>query len=307
MSHGRACRRSRREVIRALALAGAGGLALPPALVPILGAAPQDPHLSIVHAADPKAATRAAVAALGGMRRFVSRGDTVLVKPNIGWARAAAQGANTTPEVVAAVVELCLEAGAKTVKVADHTLDMPDRCYARSGIKAAAERAGARVEPIDPARFRTMAIGGEAMKNWEVYADAIEVDKRINVPTAKHHSLCGMTAAMKNWFGMLGGQRDRLHRQIHTNVADMAVFFRPHLTVLDATRVLVRNGPQGGSLADLQQMDLVAASTDQVAIDAFVATLLGIAPAGVGYIAEGHARGLGEMRLDRLRVAKQSI
>jgi len=106
---------------------------------------------------------------------------------------------------------------------------------------------------------------------------------------------------------MLGGQRDRLHRQIHTSIADMAIFFRPHLTVLDATRVLMRNGPQGGSLADLQRMDIVAASTDQVAIDAFAATLLGIVPGEVGYIAEGHARGLGEMRLDRLRVVKQSI
>lgn len=307
MSRDRRCGRSRREVIRTLALAGTGGFVLPPALVPILGAAAQDPHLAVVHGADARAITRAAVTALGGMRRFVSRGDVVLVKPNIGWARAAAQGANTDPEVVAAVVELCLEAGAKIVKVADHTLDMPDRCYTRSGIKAAAERAGARVEQVDPARFRTMAVGGEFMKDWEVYADAMEADKRINVPTAKQHSLCRMTAAMKNWFGMLGGQRDRLHRQIHTSIADMAIFFRPHLTVLDATRVLMRNGPQGGSLADLQRMDTVAASTDQVAIDAFAATLLGIVPGEVGYIAEGHARGLGEMRLDRLRVAKQSI
>ncbi len=293
----------RRRVLRTLAWGGVACVAQPLDLLASLGA-PPDPDLAIAHGTDIRAATSAAVLALGGMRRFVSRGDRVLVKPNIGWPRVPAQGANTHPEVVRAIVEQCFEAGAKTVIVADRSLDRPDRCYERSGIAAASRTAGATVEIIDPERFKRTSFGGELIKEWPVYVTALEVDKRIDVPVAKDHNLCRLTAAMKNWFGMLGADRDRLHREIDTSVADMAQFFRPDLTVLDATRVVRRNGPQGGSLADVQRMDLVAASRDQVAIDAFAATLLGLKPADVGYVVRGHARGLGEMRLERLRIAK---
>jgi uncharacterized protein (DUF362 family) len=307
MSHVHRDGVSRRTALHTFAAASAVPIVGASGLLDGIARAAGHPDLAVITSADRRASVRAAVAALGGIERFVSRADVVFVKANIGWARAPMQAANTDPEVVAAVVELCVQAGARAVKVADRTLDMADRCYTRSGIRAAAERAGAQVFFADDTRFRTVRVGGAVMREWDVYIDALEADKRIDVPVAKQHSLCRMTGAMKNWFGVLGGDRGRLHRDIHQAVADMAQFFEPQLTVLDATRVLLRNGPQGGSLADVKALDTVVAGADQVAIDAFAATLLGIVPDQVGYIAEGHARHLGEMRLDRLRVLRRAV
>lgn len=300
--------RSRREALKTLALAAPVTFgAVPPGLAAAAGSPEQEVDLALVHGADIRAATRTAVAVLGGVRRFVSRGDVVFVKPSIGFPRTPAQGANTHPEVVAAIVELCLEAGAKLVKVGDHTLDRADRCYQRSGIQAAAERAGARVDFVGAEKFRRMNLKGQLVGEWEVYADLVEADTLINVPVAKQHSLSRMTGAMKNWFGGIGGARDRLHAQIDTAIADLAQFFRPTLTVLDASRMIIRNGPQGGSLADVRQTDIVAASTDQVAIDALTASLLQLVPKDVGFIKMAHARGLGTMDLDRLHVVRREL
>ncbi len=300
---------SRRQALTTMALAAPAALGAVSSL--LVGAAEAGqaaaPDLAVMHGADIKAATRQAVAALGGMTRFVSRGDVVFVKPNIGFPRAPAQGANTHPDVVAAVVEMCVEAGAKLVKIGDRTLDLHERCYRRSGIQAAAEQAGARVDMPDGSRFRRMNLRGEFVGEWEVWTDAVEADTLINVPVAKHHSLSRMTAGMKSWFGMLGGERERLHARIDVTIADLAQFFRPELTVLDASRVLIRNGPQGGSLADVRQMDLVAASVDPVAIEAFTATLLGLAPNDVGFIRAAQSRGLGRLDLDRMRVVRRDL
>ncbi len=199
------------------------------------------PDLAVVHDRDAGRAARRAVELLGGMSRFVTRGDVVFVKPNIGFPRTPAQGANTHPDVVAAVVKLCYEAGAKRVVVGDHTLDIPERCYRRSGIQAAAAAAGADVVSPEASRFRRMRLRGEAIDTWEVFVPAVEADVRIDVPVAKHHSLTGVTGAMKNWFGAIGGARGDLHGRIHPVVVDLARFFAPALTVLDA---LPRLGPQ---------------------------------------------------------------
>lgn len=288
--------------------AGAYGLASTPAPVSESGAGnARGADLAIIHSVDARAATRAAIGALGGIARFVSRGDRVLVKPNIGFPRTPAQGANTHPAVVVAVVELCQEAGARSVTVADRSLAGPERCYRRSGIQAAAEQAGARVVLVDPDQCRTVNLKGEFLRQWPVWIEALEADNVINVPVAKNHSLCRLTMGMKNWFGMLGGDRSELHAQIHESIADLAMFFRPRLTVLDATRILIRNGPDGGSLADVQATNLVAAGTDPVAIDAFGASLFGVAPAAVGYITMAQARGLGTMNWERLRIARHSM
>ncbi len=299
---------SRRELLKGLALTGAGslsGFSIVPAGLWQEGQRPAE--LAVIRGPDYRALTKAAVTELGGMARFVSRGDVVFVKPNIGWARVPAQGANTHPEVVAALVELCFEAGAKAVKIADHTLGIASRCYRLSGILKAPIDAGAEVEIPDPAKFKMTRFGGEFIKEWEVYTDILDADKRINVPVAKHHDLTRLTMAMKNWFGMLGGERQKLHEQIETSITDMAQFFEPDLTVLDATRILYRNGPQGGSLADVRKADIVAASTDQVAVDALGASLLEIAPSQVPTIEAGHQRGLGKMNLEELRVVEKSL
>lgn len=246
---------------------------------------------------NPEELTRLAVSALGGMKRFISRGDRVAIKPNIGWDRMPVHAANTNPRVVAEVVRLCLEAGALEVVVTDASCNEARRSFQRSGIWQSAHDAGAKVVLPAEHRFRSMRLRGDLLDEWPVYTPLIEADKLINIPVAKHHNLSAYTGAMKNWYGVLGGRRNRLHQNIHLSIADLATFMRPTLTVLDATRVLLRNGPQGGNIADARDMHQVIASLDEVAADTYGATLIGVDPKGVGYIRLGAERGLGTMEL----------
>jgi uncharacterized protein (DUF362 family) len=241
-----------------------------------------------------------ALAAMGGMGRFVSRDDVVVIKPNIGWDRMPLHAANTSPDVVAAVVELAWEAGAKRVVVADGSCNDPHRCFQRSGIWKRAHALGAEVVLPAEHRFRTMRLKGEVLDEWPVFTTLVEADKVINVPVAKHHNLAKFTAAMKNWYGVLGGRRNRLHQSIDMSIADLATFMRPTLTVIDATRVLVRNGPQGGNIDDTRIMNTVLASVDQVAADAFACTLIGQKAENLPYLAMAEERGIGTSKLDRL-------
>lgn len=250
---------------------------------------------------DPATLTRAAVDALGGMKRFVSRGDVVVVKPNIGWDRMPLHAANTNPEVVATVVQMAYEAGAKTVVVTDASCNDPGRCFQRSGIWRAAAAKGAEVILPAEHRFRGMRLKGEVLDDWPVYTPLIQADKLINVPVAKHHNLAKYTGAMKNWYGSLGGRRNRLHQSIDLSVADLATFLRPTLTVLDATRILVRNGPQGGNIDDTKVLNQVIASIDQVAIDAYGCTLIKQKRENIAYLKMGQERGLGTMAWETLR------
>jgi uncharacterized protein (DUF362 family) len=250
----------------------------------------------------PAALVAAALAGLGGMKRFISRGDVVVVKPNIGWDRMHMHAANTNPEVVAAVVELAYDAGAKHVVVTDASCNDPNRCFQRSGIWKAVYAKGAEVIIPGEHRFRSMRLKGEVLDEWLVYTPLVHADKVINVPVAKHHNLAKYTGAMKNWYGALGGRRNRLHQNIDTSVADLATFMRPTLTILDATRVLLRNGPQGGNVDDTRVLNQVIASIDQVAADAYGCTLIGQKRENIAYLKMGHERGLGTMNWESLRV-----
>jgi uncharacterized protein (DUF362 family) len=250
----------------------------------------------------PERLVRGAVDALGGMAKFVSRGDVVVIKPNIGWDRMPIHAANTNPEVVAAVIKLVHEAGAKRVVVADGSCNDPNRCFQRSGIWRASYELGADVVLPQEHRFRTMRLKGDVLDEWPVFTTLVDADKVINVPVAKHHNLAKYTAAMKNWYGVLGGRRNRLHQNIDTSIADLATFMRPTLVVVDAWRVLVRNGPQGGNIDDAKDMHTVIASVDQVAADAYGCTLIGQRRENLPYLEMGEKRGLGTMRWENLRV-----
>jgi len=238
-------------------------------------------------------AVREAIARLGGIGRFVQKGDRVLIKPNVGWDRQPEQAANTNPEVVGAIVRLCREAGASKVWVSDVSLNDPARCFVRSGIQAASQAAGAEVRLPGANDFVATDMGGSLLRVWPVSRFFHEVDKVVNVPIVKHHSLCGCTLAMKNWYGVLGGRRNQLHQDIHTSIVDLAQAVRPTLTVMDAIRVLKRNGPTGGSLGDVAVENTVVAGLDEVAIDAWSLQLLGLTPDKVRYLAMGQERGLG--------------
>lgn len=245
---------------------------------------------------------RRALDAMGGMKRFISRGDVVVIKPNIGWDRMPIHAANTNPDVVGAVVKLAYEAGAKVVRVADGSCNDPNRCFQRSGIWKAAYALGAEVVLPAEHRFRTTRMRGELLDEWPIFTTLVDADKVINVPVAKHHNLAKYTSAMKNWYGVLGGRRNRLHQNIDVSIADLATFMRPTLTIVDAMRVLMRNGPQGGNIDDTRVMNTVFASIDQVAADAYGATLIGEHRDHLPYVKMAHERKLGTMFYENLRI-----
>ena len=251
--------------------------------------------------------TREALSSLGGATRFISRGDVVVVKPNIGWDRTPKLAACTNPEVVRTLVELCFDAGAKEVKVMDNPCNPARRTYVRSGISAAAKEAGAKVLFPNPHRLKKMALKGEWLKEWEVYTDFVEADKIINVPIAKTHSLSRLTMGMKNWLGALGGNRSQLHQKIDQAMIDLAAFFKPCLTVLDGYRILIRNGPQGGRVSDTKLYKTVVAGVDYVAVDAAGATFFDLRPQELPYLRVAHQKGFGEIDLEKLIIEKRTL
>jgi len=293
---------TRREWLK-LTMAGAGAALAPwPWRTFASAATAPPPDLVISHGTSPALITEAALQALGGMNQFVSRGDVVLVKPNIAWDRTPEQAATTNPEVVATLVRVCLTAGAKEVKVFDYPCEDARRSYVRSGIMEAAKGAGAKVSYVDERRFRKMDLKGEALQDWEVYKEAVEVDKIINCPILKHHSLARLTMGMKNLMGLIGGDRSRLHWHLDQAIVDLAAFFKPTLVVLDAVRILTANGPQGGSPKYVKQLNTVAAGVDQVAVDAMGAKLFGLPPEEMEHLRIASKRDLGRMDLGKLRI-----
>ncbi len=301
---------SRREFLKACAMLGAA-MQLGPFALDSLAAA-SGPSLAIAHyktspqdteaiSEEARRLTQEAVNAMGGMSRFINKGDIVWIKPNIGWNRRPEQAATTNPDVVATLVSLCWQAGAKRVIVSDNSCNSAVASFARSGIQQASQKAGAECFVMDERRYRKTTLGGKVMPAWELYGDVLGVNKLINVPIVKHHNLCKATLGMKNLMGIAGGERNRFHQDLTNTLVDLAMFVRPTLVVMDAVRVLTANGPTGGNLADVQRRDTVAAGTDQVAIDAFGATLLGLKPPEIGYIVEGNARKLGTIAYESLK------
>jgi len=298
----------RRRFIKLAALTGAG-LSLPDGLNALAEAAETAarPDLVVAHGASPEKIVMAALDAMGGIRKFISRGDIVVIKPNIGWDRTPEQAANTNPEVVAAVVKLCFEAGAKKVKVFDRPVNDPRRCYVQSGIASAAKALGADVDYMDERKFKDMAINGQALKSWPLYSDIFEADKVISIPIAKHHGLAKLTLSMKNWMGVMGGSRRQIHQKLDESLVDLSLKIKPTLTILDAVRILTANGPQGGSLADVKKLDTVIVGFDPVAIDSYGATLFGMKGSDLGYVTIGYKLGLGQMDLTKMKIKKIQV
>jgi len=266
-------------------------------------------YLSIARGSDPAAITNAAIAALGGIERFVRSGDDVIVKPNICVDYHPPEYAATTnPTVVASLVKLCLGAGARRVRVMDTPFGgTAESAYAVSGIEEAVQAAGGEMEVMGPVKFAEFAIpDGRDITAWEVYRDVVEADVLINVPIAKHHSLARLSLGGKNLLGVIT-RPNQIHRNLGQRVADLASLLRPTLTVVDAVRILTTHGPTGGSLNDVQQTDTVIASHDLVAADAWAATLFGKTGVDIAYVKAAAEMGLGTMDLDSVKVEEISV
>ncbi len=271
-------------------------------------ASPDLPQLAVISGGEPEQLVRRALQELGGIRHYISRSDVVIVKPNIAWDRTPEQAANTNPQVVAELVRQCWDAGAKKVIVTDVSCNDPRRCFQRSGIADAARREGAEVLLPELSKFKQVDLAGDVLQNWPVFQPFLEADKIINVPIAKHHSLTGVTLGMKNWYGILGGQRQQLHQHIHESLVDLADFIRPTLTLVDAYRVLLRNGPTGGNLEDVLLKKTLVAGTDPVALDAYVAKAYwNMDAAAMPYLKMASLRNLGTPDFEKLRVQVVSL
>ena len=247
---------------------------------------------------------RRGIRAIGGMDKLVSRGDNVVIKPNIAWDRKPEYAVNTNPFVVAALVGMCIEAGASRVKVFDHTCaSNPGTSYTNSGIEKAAREAGAVVRFVNKELFKNIKIpDGKVLVSWPFYEELIYQDETnvlINVPIAKQHSASRLSMALKNTLGMVGGNRGALHKDIHPKISDLNKVVKVDLTILDVFRTLKRHGPTGGRLEDvdnnIENARRLVFCVDPVAVDSYGTTLFGYQGRNIGYIRESYEAGLGEI------------
>ena len=247
-----------------------------------------------------------AMAALGGIGKYVKKGQTVVVKPNIGWDTTPELGANTNPELVARIVEQCLQAGARDVFVFDNTCDTWNRCYANSGIEDAVKNAGGKMVPGNTENYyKPVTIpNGKRLKEAKVHELILNSDVFINVPVLKHHSSARVTIAMKNLMGIVWDRRFWHRNDLHQCIADFATWRNPDLNVIDAYRVMTRNGPRGVSQADIVIKKSLIVSTDMVAADAASARIFGSEPGDIGHIRIAHEMGVGNMNLDELNIER---
>jgi uncharacterized protein (DUF362 family) len=266
-------------------------------------------YLTVVHGPDPAAITRAAIDALGGMAAFVSAGYDVIIKPNICTDYHPPEYASTTnPTVVATLVTMCLEAGAKRVRVMDYPFGgTATSAYATSGIGDAVEAAGGEMQVMIPSKYTWADIPeGRDITKVQIYPDILEADLLINVPIAKDHGSTRLTLGGKNLMGVIL-DRGMMHMNLGQRIADLTSLVRPPLTVIDAVRILTANGPTGGDLADVKQLDTVIASRDIVAADAYATTLFGLTGNDIGYITASADMGLGTMDLSSIDIQEISL
>ncbi len=265
--------------------------------------------ISIVKGSDRKATVNKALELLGGIGRFVEENQIVAIKPNVAFASAPILGATTHPELVAEVVRLCYQAGAKKVIVLDNPINDPASCFLLSGIGKAAGQAGAEVILPKDNLFRPTTLNeGKLIKNWPVFfAPLLKADRLIGISPVKDHARAGASMSMKNWYGLLGGRRNIFHQDINGIIAELSMLIKPTLVILDGTEVMLTNGPTGGSMSDLKRADTMIASTDCVAADSFGCSLLGLKPADLPYLAKAENAGIGKTDYESLKPKTTTI
>jgi len=271
-------------------------------IAPVAG----EPYLVVARGPSPAAITRAAIDAFGGMSKFVKPGNDVILKPNICNAQNGPEYASTTnPEVLAELVKMCLEAGAKRVRVMDQPFSgTAVEAYKKSGIREAVERAGGEMELMSSAKYTLVNFPATSrdLKSQKIYQDILKADVVINVPIAKHHGSAKLTLAMKGLMGVIQNRND-IHTALDQRIADLSTVIKPTLNIIDGVRVLMNHGPTGGNLNDVMQANTIIVSHDPVAADGYATQLFfKKKPQDIGYIEIGAEMGLGRYDFDKLRV-----
>jgi uncharacterized protein (DUF362 family) len=259
-------------------------------------------RMAIVSGADRVKSINLALQALGGIEAFIKPGDRVLIKVNAVFASPPFLCATTNPELLAEVCRLCFKAGASSVIVTDNPINNPESCFALSGIGEAARSAGAGLVLPKDGFFRPTTVPGAALiKNWPLLYTPFEgVNKLIGIAPVKDHHRSGASMSMKNWYGLIGGRRNIFHQNINDFIKELGMMVTPTLVILDGTMTMMTNGPTGGSLSDLKATNTMIVGTDQVAADAFGATLLGRAAEELPYLRKAEAAGVGTVDYESL-------
>jgi len=254
-----------------------------------------DKKMSIARGKNRAATLHLAIESLGGIETFIKKDDRVLLKVNAAFASPPILSATTHPQLVSEMVQLCYKAGAARVVVTDNPINDPTSCFALSGIEAAARGSGAELVYPKDELFKPLTVPNASLiQNWPVlYEPFQEINKVIGMAPVKDHHRSGASMTMKNWYGLLGGRRNIFHQDIQTIITDLATMVRPSLVVLDGTVSMMTNGPTGGSLSDLKETNMMIVSTDQVAADAFGATLLDKTSNQLPFISKAEAAGVG--------------
>jgi uncharacterized protein (DUF362 family) len=266
---------------------------------------PTPPDLAVFTGDDPAANVRAAVAALGGMERFVKRGARVVIKPNVIVGRDPELATTTNPIALAAVVTMAYEAGAAQVIVLDRPTGDPRTAFEGSGIAKAVSDADGTIKILSDRNFERFDIPkGRVLTSWPLVTDIFEADTFINMPIGKTHSMAGLTMSMKNLMGIMGGTRGTVHQDFHQKIVDLATLVQPHLVILDAYRIMIRNGPTGGSLKDVRTPKTVIIGTNMPSVDAYGATLFGQKATDLKYLVNAGAQGVGVIDLAKLEILK---
>jgi len=270
------------------------------------------PMVAVVEGNKPAEITLAALAILGGIGKFVKKGDVVVLKPNMAWEKPLEAAATTNPDIVVALANECFKAGAKKVKIVERTCNDPKNCFQISGFEKAF--IGNKTEVVlltnDPKEYKEVKIkDGKELKSVLIAKDVLECDVFINIPIAKHHGLSKLTLGIKNLIGVIGGKRPELHHQLGQKMAEILSVIKPHLTIIDAYRVLIRNGPTGGNLKDVVTLRKVIISTDPVAADSYACTLKPFSLEGknVSCVQAAYDMGLGEMDLAKMDIVEKKI
>jgi uncharacterized protein (DUF362 family) len=289
----------------------AAGIVLGVAGSPSFSFAKEEYDLAVM-TGDPVAATKKALEALGGISRFVKKGQRVVLKPNMSFARTPDFSATTHPLVVATVAQACMEAGAERVLVLDHTLQRAELCLERTGIRDACKNIpGVHVLALQEKKFfgEIKIPQGKVLERVEVFREILDGHVLINIPVAKSHSATGVSLGLKGLMGMIW-DRESFHSQFNINqaIADLATVIKPQLTILDATRALVSGGP--GGPGEVKKPNLVIAGIDPIAVDSYGVSMVpwygqNFRGRQVEHVLIAHQRGLGKIDLDQLKIFKE--
>jgi uncharacterized protein (DUF362 family) len=226
--------------------------------------------LVAVMGGEPREMYKKGIAAMGGISKYVKKGQKVVIKPNIGWDKRPEFAANTNPDLIAEIVKDCFIAGASEVTVFDHTCDEWQSCYRNSGIESAAKAEGAKMAFAHDEKYykRVTLPNGVRLKEVLIHEAIIDCDVWINVPVLKNHGGARMTIAMKNFMGIVWDRRFWHANDLQQCIADCATYTKmPVLNIVDAYRIMTQNGPKGKSIEDVQTPKALFISSDIVAVD----------------------------------------